>query len=361
MKILIANTTFYPKICGPTIAVANLAESFVKKGHEVTIYCSGDKIKKKEVYKGARVIRFKRPEKRFKGKIRSEKYQENLTLGLELLKKDYDLILVKNHLFLEELKKRYAPSKIIWSVSSLMNFSEKFYDKKKISKNVEEIKKLTKGIKIIFLTKKVKEQFRKRIREKRNIGVIPNGVNVKKFSPGGKKEETVLYLGRLEREKNPLSAVKAFIKIKNTSSRLSVVGGGSLKKRIRSYSKKYKRIKIFGETNAPEFYYKKSKIFLLPSIYESFGNVLIEAMSSGLPCIAFKPDGKNIITSSDEVIKNNYNGFLVKDEGEMAEKIDLLLSDNALWKKMSLNSIKESRKYSWEKCAEKIINFSKSK
>ena len=83
-------------------------------------------------------------------------------------------------------------------------------------------------------------------------------------------------------------------------------------------------------------------------------------MASGLPCIAFKPDGKKIITASDEIITDGKTGFLVKDEKEMAEKIDLLLSNEKLREKMGKVARKGAEKYSWEKCAEEILKYSKS-
>ena len=101
-----------------------------------------------------------------------------------------------------------------------------------------------------------------------------------------------------------------------------MVGDGPLKKELENYTKELKLTdKIiftgFLENKEKEKYILDSSIFILPSYTESFGLVLIEAMSYGLPCIAFDTsDG------AKELLKNNV-GILVKDRNKekMAEEI----------------------------------------
>lgn len=76
---------------------------------------------------------------------------------------------------------------------------------------------------------------------------------------------------------------------------------------------------------------------------ESFGIVLIEAMSSGLPCIAFSSaEGAN------EIIKNDYNGYLIdnRNKEEYISKIKALIEDYDLRNKLGSNAKKSIEKYS---------------
>ena len=73
--------------------------------------------------------------------------------------------------------------------------------------------------------------------------------------------------------------------------------------------------------------YAESSIFVLSSRYEGFGMVLIEAMSFGIPCVSFDCN-----YGPSDIIKNNEDGFLVKngDEKDFAEKLQLLMKDENL-------------------------------
>ena len=84
--------------------------------------------------------------------------------------------------------------------------------------------------------------------------------------------------------------------------------------------------------------YNKHNIFVFTSLIEGFGNVLIEAMSCGLPCLAFSNWGP-------EAIIDGKTGFWVDDEWEMVEKIKLLISDYSLYEKMSRASRERAVEY----------------
>ena len=103
----------------------------------------------------------------------------------------------------------------------------------------------------------------------------------------------------------------------------------------------------------------KSFVLLLTSYSEGFPLVCPEALSSGLPIIAFKPDGKRVVNNSDEIVEDNINGFLVKTEKEMAKKIELLFKNKNLKRRMKNKALKISKKFSWEKIAEKILDMTK--
>ena len=78
---------------------------------------------------------------------------------------------------------------------------------------------------------------------------------------------------------------------------------------------------------------------------ESFGLVLVEAMSFGIPCVSYTS-----AQGANEIIKNEETGFLIenRDSEEMISKIDLLIEDDKLRKKMGQNAKNESKSYAPE-------------
>jgi len=85
--------------------------------------------------------------------------------------------------------------------------------------------------------------------------------------------------------------------------------------------------------------YAESSTLVMTSEHEGFGLVMAEAMSCGLPVVAF-----DVPCGPREIIKNGYNGFLVPfgDVKTLSEKIIELIENKDLIKSMSCNAIKES-------------------
>ena len=143
----------------------------------------------------------------------------------------------------------------------------------------------------------------------------------------------VVSVGRLTRQKDPLTffkAVNTFIKsYKNQSVYFLWVGDGELRPIIDDYiknNKLYDRCKILGwRTDIDELLWC-ADIFVITSIYESFGYVTCEAMSHFLPVVA-----TNVVGTSDIVIHNDC-GFLVEkgDYETISKHILSLLNDSRL-------------------------------
>ena len=396
MKILIVNASFYPVINGHVIYMENIAKAFIRQGHKVELLCSGIE-EKEEEFKGIKLIRYKKPESELNGR---ESYAEYKKRSFERLKKldicqksnhtfqgvasscldfspvspnpnksegfgdykKYDLIISGSEIFLEDLKKLYSSDKIIWAVPSLRNIAENVAENNEAERLKKEIKKAIEGIKLVVVSKSLKNQFKEYFGREDNIKVVYPGIDLDKFRfKENKSENNILFIGRICKEKNVEALIEGF-KLTQKGN-LIIVGGGEINKLKDKLKRSEKENKVFFEGIQKETkqYYDKSKIFVLPSIYESFGHVILEAMASGLVVIAFKPDGKKIRTASDEIIENGKNGFLVRDEKEMAEKIDLILKDEGLRKQIVQEARKQVEKYSWDKTAEEILNLLKTR
>ena len=88
----------------------------------------------------------------------------------------------------------------------------------------------------------------------------------------------------------------------------------------------------------------------MTSLTESFGLVLIEAMSYKIPCISYTS-----AQGANEIIDDGINGFLIKnrDEKEMINKIKLLIEDEKLRKKLGNKAKEKAKEYSGENILEK--------
>ena len=120
-------------------------------------------------------------------------------------------------------------------------------------------------------------------------------------------------------------------------------------------------IHVFPPTPAIVEKYFESSILILTSLFEPFGLVLPEAMSCGLPVVAFDcPYGPA------EIITDGVDGFLIQNRNveAFADKVCQLIEDEALRKKMGEAGALSSMRYSpdrimpqWKTLLENLVNF----
>jgi len=197
--------------------------------------------------------------------------------------------------------------------------------------------------------------------------VIPNGIDLEEFGlkvPKIKKfsddKINILFLGRIEERKGLIYLLEAFkiLDKKFPNLRLIIVGEGELKKDCQRFIKenKLKEVYFEGEKRGKEVppYYQTADIFIGPSIFgESFGLVLLEAMASGVPVVAFANQGYK------EFLKGKRGAFLVppRNYKALANKIEILIKNPQLRKEMGEWAQKETQKYSWDKICDKVLDF----
>ena len=175
------------------------------------------------------------------------------------------------------------------------------------------------------------------------------------------RENIVLAVGRLHKVKQFDILIKVFSQIK-TDYKLVILGEGEERKKLEKIIKEKnleKRVFLKGQVKNVNDYYQKSKIFVLCSKYESFSNVLLEAMGNGCACISFDcPYGPR------EIITDKKDGILVKnqDQDALKQAIENLIKDESYQQKLSTNAIKSSQRFDyknvmqkWEKLIDKLI------
>lgn len=144
------------------------------------------------------------------------------------------------------------------------------------------------------------------------------------------KEKTpvVISAGRLEKIKNFSMLLRAFsIVTKEIKCRLVVLGEGKERKKLGYLAKELgleNCVSFPGYQKNPFKYMKRSSVFVLPSLYESFGNVIIEAFACGVPVVSTDTAG------SSEIIVDGETGVLVpvNDEVALANAVKEFLINN---------------------------------
>ena len=179
---------------------------------------------------------------------------------------------------------------------------------------------------------------------------IPNVIDYIPEKSSNLKDKRLVSVGRLSPEKGYDDLLKIFKELNKTYKdwKLDIVGSGNEEENLKNYIKENnleKSVTLHGFKDTKFIYdlFNKSSIYLMTSHTESFGIVLIEAMSAGLPCIAFKSaEGAN------EIIKDSYNGYLIdnRSKEEYIEKVKKLMDNYELRKKLGVNARESIDKYS---------------
>lgn len=99
------------------------------------------------------------------------------------------------------------------------------------------------------------------------------------------------------------------------------------------------------------YYYSAAEVCVMPSLYESFGMVALEAMACGTPVLASRVGGLTY------TVQDGVTGYLVpeKDPDVLAERLELLLTDSALRRGMGARAIEFAQRYSWPEIADQIL------
>lgn len=163
------------------------------------------------------------------------------------------------------------------------------------------------------------------------IAVIPNAVDTERFRPAPLERSsnpTVVYVGRLVPEKDPLNLVRGFhvAAERVPEAVFQMVGNGPLKEDVRRFVQEHgfaSRLRLVSGTDDIRPYLRSAWVFALASRQEASANVVIEAMAAGLPVVATRVGG------IPEVVQHGETGILVEpgNAGRFGDALTELLLD----------------------------------
>jgi glycosyltransferase involved in cell wall biosynthesis len=195
-----------------------------------------------------------------------------------------------------------------------------------------------------------------------NLHIVPRGIDTQLFNPSKhssslreqwaatEKTTVMLYVGRLAAEKNLPLVVQSYEMAKKicTDIKLVLVGDGPLMAELQS---KYPDIIFAGFKTGEELakHYASADMFIFASQTETFGNVTLEAMASGLSVVAFDH------AAASELIVSGENGMLASQNTdihfEMA--VQAILNNPFLMAETKIKAVETARNFSWESIVER--------
>lgn len=154
-----------------------------------------------------------------------------------------------------------------------------------------------------------------------------------------KKKNYIVYAGRFSEDKRVFESVIILSKLlsKYSDWEFIILGDGPEKDKIQKYLifNNIRNIRLVGVVDDVKSYLKESKICLLYSKFEGLPTVLLEAMHAYNVLVSYDSYG-----GAKDIVINYDNGFIVKNDQELEQKIGLLLSDYTLVDKMMSNNKK---------------------
>lgn len=227
---------------------------------------------------------------------------------------------------------------------------------------IKKIKKSVQKLDYFVLVSQEQQKFYSGIVKPKCI-YIPNSIEKYPKEPSQLQENHLISIGRLSKEKGFIDLIEvcSYIREVIPNFKLHLVGDGVERKSIEKEIKTFDledNIVMYGflSTDKINELLSKSSIYVMTSFTESFGIVLLEAASYGVPAVAFKNSGAN------EVIRNNWDGYLVdnRDKKILAKKIIELLKNKNRRIIMGRNAYKKSLEYNidnviemWKKLLER--------
>ena len=149
------------------------------------------------------------------------------------------------------------------------------------------------------------------------VDVVGRGVDLERFAPARRDPglrtrlaptggPVLLYVGRLAAEKNVALALRAYRRARRFApqAQMVVVGDGPLRATL---ERRFPEVQFVGSQtgDALAAHYASADLFLFPSLTDTFGNVTLEALASGLPVVAFR------VAAAAELVTDRLNGRLV--------------------------------------------------
>jgi len=357
MKVLIVTRDFPPYLVGGMgIFVKNMAELLPKMGVKLTIVgpLKNTKQRYEKINDNLEIYRVPTYGKTFLTKVPTLAYfAGKLARGL-----DYDLA----HLLTPCFAHFKCPTIVDFQSTRYGEYKALIKDKAYVAgwlnalyipleKNMAENADI-----ILVLTEKMKEEVLKFCNVNRNkMQVLPNGVDLTRFKPQKKRKgnniKKILYVGRLDLRKRVADLIQAFKQINGKiEAELVIAGEGFTRKNLETLSRGYP-VRFLGKVphkNIPRLY-QESDLVVVPSSYEGFPHVILEAMASGVS-----------VLTSDSCPNFGNSQFETGNVDDLAEKMTRFLENEELTKTQTQQGLNTTQKFSWDSTAQQLFEIYQS-
>jgi glycosyltransferase involved in cell wall biosynthesis len=366
MRVALFSEVYWPMVSGVGVTLLRLTKALQQRGHEVRVYSASYALPKgradrPEVHRSPSVPLFLYPDVQWAfPRLRDivndlEQFRPDVVhvatefaLGLAGLKAARQLripVVASAHTDYDKYAARYG---VEWALRLGWHYLRWFYGQ---------------AYRVLCPSRMYEEHLHRR--GVGHTGIWSRGVDPEEFHPRfrsdayreslglGPHDLLVTYIGRIAREKNLaqlLAAWKALAAERGTAQ-LALVGRGPLEEPIRR--REIPGVHVLGLMHGPALAeaYASADLFVFPSTTETFGNSLLEAMGSGLPCLAANAAGVL------EFARHGQNAWLVTPNSApaIAQGLRRLLADPALRQRLSLGGLATAAERRWDRVYDLLL------
>ena len=188
-------------------------------------------------------------------------------------------------------------------------------------------------------------------------GIYPPSFLKKNFNKKHKKNKffNLLTIGRLSEEKGYSALIDIISEINFKNFKLTIIGDGSEKENLKKLvveKKLKKKIFFLGEKKNVNHYFKNSDLFINCSLFEGFPNVVVEALSFGVPVICSDSHG-----GIGEILKNGKYGSIYKGKANLKHQIENFFKKPQLLQRKALLGQKILKDFQLKKIRELMKKF----
>lgn len=393
MRIAMLTNNYKPFVGGVPISIERLSEGLRKLGHEVYIFAPSYENEVEEPY----VIRYRSSKRKLKGEI-TIPYFLDQSIEEKFITYSFDVIHVHHpmlmgytawylgrkynipvvftyHTRYEQYLHYLKPYDLLQKrINRLEKNRKHSWERKLLYGGSEKLvaahnRFFTNHCSLVLAPSNSMKQYLEDQGTITNIEVVPTGLLDKDFQFEPEKVERIRkdyldgkkYLfctvSRLEKEKNIgflLEGLALLKKNKGDCFRFLLIGDGSEREELSKEVIKLgldKNVFFCGCVEHSELrnYYRACDLFLFASMSETQGIVLLEAMAAGLPVVAVKASG------TSDVVRDGWNGYTTElDVNEWERKLEILVENTHLRKRMALAASTEAKKYLSHNVAKKV-------
>lgn len=387
MNIVYVSDQYWPSVSGVPVSMDSFKDNFTEKGHKISLLVPdypGAALWDKE-NNAQNIFRFRSRSLFFNKEnrlvCRSEK--KKIFERLDLIRPD--IIHIHTEFSLAKVVIKYAKKNNIPLVLTAHTNWEELINEylKFIPHNLARfycrsiLRRIFNKVDVVIVPTSLMESRLNQYYIQSPIQVIPTGVDVTKFSRDAeetkinhnyvfeslseriKDHKTLLYVGRLGKEKNIKFLIDAFFQLVKTNNdiKLLIVGDGPAKSELEDHSRKLGlegRVIFTGfvQRNMLAEFYSMAHIFIFASKVESQGLVILESMTCGTPVVAIGEMGTIALMGSGG------GGYMVDDDLDLfIEKVELLLNDSQVHKIKSAEALQEAKKWGSEIMSSKVLTL----